>query len=366
MNTPTAKKSIEKLNTYKPNFGKSKLDNLIRLSANEGALGTSINAIKALNSFTHSLNRYPPQVSDDLISAIAKRYSLEKKKIILGNGSDELISIITQAFLEPSDEAIYTEFGFLQFPQAISIAGAKGVVAKDIKFTANVDNIISKINDKTKLIFLANANNPTGTFIPKEEVIRLHKSIPSNILLVYDAAYSEFIRNTNYIDGSSLVDRHENVIMLRTFSKLHGLASLRLGWAYCSEYIMRNLMKVRGPFSVNTAAILAGIAAIEDIEFQEKSVLHNCKWMNWFEKELGALNLEFQKSVTNFLLIKFPNEHLKNAQNAENFLANRGILVRGMNAYGLSNYLRVSIGNEEENMTFMKELKKFLDNPKCL
>ena len=362
MNNPTAKASIEKLETYKPNFGKSKISNLIRLSANEGALGTSLNAIKALNSFTHNLNRYPPQVSDDLIKAIANRYSLDYKKIILGNGSDELISIITQAFLEPTDEAIYTEFGFLQFPQAISVSGAKGVVARDVNFTANVDNILSKINTKTKLIFLANANNPTGTFISKEEVIRLHKSIPSNILLVYDAAYSEFIINNDYIDGSSLVDKHDNVIMLRTFSKLHGLASLRLGWGYCSEYILSNLMKVRGPFSVNTAAMLAGIAAIEDIQFQENSVAHNLKWMAWFEKELKLLKLNFQTSVTNFLLIKFPDEILNSAQNAVKFLAERGILVRGMNAYGLPNYLRVSIGNEEENITFIKQLKSFLDN----
>ena len=361
MNNPTAKLSIEKLETYKPNFGKSKISNLIRLSANEGALGTSLKAIKALNSFTQNINRYPPQVSNDLISAIANRYSLDKKKIILGNGSDELISIITQAFLDTTDEAIYTEFGFLQFPQAISVAGAKGVVAKDVNFTANVDNILSKINKKTKLIFLANANNPTGTFIPKEEVIRLHKSIPSNILLIYDAAYSEFINNNDYIDGSNLVDNHDNVIMLRTFSKLHGLASLRLGWGYCSEYILSNLMKVRGPFSVNSAAMLAGIAAIEDIEFQEKSVAHNLEWMRWFEKELKLLNLDFQPSVTNFLLIKFPSKSRNNAQNAEKFLAEKGILVRGMNAYGLSNYLRVSIGNEEENIIFIKELKSFLN-----
>ncbi len=362
MNNPTAKASIEKLETYKPNFGKSKISNLIRLSANEGALGTSLNAIKALNSFTHNLNRYPPQVSDDLINAIANRYSLDYKKIILGNGSDELISIITQAFLEPTDEAIYTEFGFLQFPQAISVSGAKGVVARDVNFTANVDNILSKINTKTKLIFLANANNPTGTFISKEEVIRLHKSIPSNILLVYDAAYSEFIINNDYIDGSSLVDKHDNVIMLRTFSKLHGLASLRLGWGYCSEYILSNLMKVRGPFSVNTAAMLAGIAALEDIQFQENSVAHNLEWMPWFEKELKLLKLDFQTSVTNFLLIKFPDEIFNNAQSAVKFLAERGILVRGMDAYGLPNYLRVSIGNEEENITFIKQLKSFLDN----
>ena len=357
----STKSSIENLETYKPNFGKSKLNNLIRLSANEGALGTSLNAIKALKSFSTNLHRYPPQVSEDLVSAIAKRYSLKKDRIILGNGSDELISIIAQAFLDTKDEAIYTEYGFLQFPQAIAVAGAKGIIAKDNGLTASVDNILSKVNKKTKVIFLANANNPTGTFIPKDEVIRLHSSIPSNILLVYDAAYSEFINHHEYIDGSSLAEKNENVIMLRTFSKLHGLASLRLGWGYCSQYILDNLMKVRGPFSVNTPAITAGIAAVEDTDFQKKSVAHNLVWMNWLEKQLTLLNLNFQNSVTNFLLIKFPNQVEYSANNAEKFLAKRGILVRGMTAYKLTNYLRVSIGTEKENITLINELKFFLE-----
>ena len=362
MNFPSTRTNIKKLQTYKPNFGQSKISNLIRLSANESALGASLKATEALKLFSNDLNRYPPQVSDELTSVISKRYSLDKKKIILGNGSDELISIIAQTFLNYDDEAIYTEFGFLQFPQAVSIAGANGVVAKDIKFTANVDNILSNINEKTKIIFLANPNNPTGTFIPKEEVIRLHASIPSNILLVYDAAYSEYVVNNDYIDGSELADANENVIMLRTFSKLHGLASLRLGWGYASRKIIDNLMKVRGPFSVNSAAIMAGIAAIEDLEFQNKSVQHNLKWMSWFENELKSINLEFQPSIANFLLIKFPNNNRYNAQNAENFLASKGILVRGMKVYGLSNHLRVSIGRESENFKFIKELKKFLAN----
>ena len=359
---PSAKSSIEKLESYKPNFGNGKVKSLIRLSANEGALGTSPNAIKAINSFSIDLNRYPPQISENLVDAISKRYSVDRNKIILGNGSDELISILAQAFLSSEDEAIYTEYGFLQFPQAISITGAKGVIAKDNKLTVSVDNILSNITKKTKLIFLANANNPTGTFITKDEVIRLHKSIPSNVLLVYDAAYSEFITHDDYIDGSELVDNSENVIMLRTFSKLHGLASLRLGWGYCSNYILNNLMKVRGPFSVNLAAILAGTAAINDIDFQNKSIEHNIKWMNWLEKELKKLNLSFQTSATNFLLIKFSNETQFNAQSAEKFLASRGILVRGMLIYNLPSYLRVSLGREEENRTLIKELKSFLEN----
>ena len=359
---PSAKSSIEKLESYKPNFGNGKVKSLIRLSANEGALGTSSNAIKAINSFSTDLNRYPPQISENLVDAISKRYSVDRNKIILGNGSDELISILAQAFLSSEDEAIYTEYGFLQFPQAISITGAKCVIAKDNKLTVSVDNILSNITKKTKLIFLANANNPTGTFISKDEVIRLHKSIPSNVLLVYDAAYSEFITHDDYIDGSELVDNSENVIMLRTFSKLHGLASLRLGWGYCSNYILNNLMKVRGPFSVNLAAILAGTAAINDIDFQNRSIEHNIKWMDWLEKELKKLNLSFQTSVTNFLLIKFSNETQFNAQSAEKFLASRGILVRGMSVYNLPSYLRISLGTEEENMTLIKELKSFLEN----
>ncbi|MDB9872421.1 histidinol-phosphate transaminase [Alphaproteobacteria bacterium] len=359
---PSVKSSIENLKSYKPNFGKVKNIKVIRLSANEGALGTSAKAIKAINSFSTDLHRYPPQVSEDLVNAIAKRYSLDRDKIILGNGSDELIAIIAQAYLSSEDEAIYTEYGFLQFPQQISIVGAKGVIAKDNKLTVSVDNILSKINKKTKLVFLANANNPTGTFISKDDIIRLHQGMPSNVLLVYDAAYSEFIIDPDYIDGSYLVNQYDNVIMLRTFSKMHGLASLRLGWGYCSNYILNNLMKVRGPFSVNVAAMIAGKAAIEDIDFQKKSVEHNINWMAWIKKELKKIGLTYQSSVTNFLLIKFPCEKQKTAENAEIFLAKRGILVRNMSGYNLPSYLRVSLGTEEENMIFIKELKSFIDN----
>ena len=240
-----------------------------------------------------------------------------------------------------------------------TISGAKVVFSKEKNYTISIDDIIQKVNKKTKIVFLANPNNPTGTFICKKDVVRLHESIPKNILLVYDAAYSEFVVNDDYIDGSELAEKNENVIMLRTFSKLHGLASLRLGWGYASENIIENLMKVRGPFSVNAAAIMAGVAALKDLEFQKKAIRHNLKWMSWFEKELKLLNLDFKRSITNFLLIKFPIENKYNAKNAESFLASKGILVRGMKVYGLSNYLRVSIGTEEENIKFVNELKTF-------
>ena len=306
------------------------------------------------------LNRYPPQQSSSLIQSISNRFNLDKNKIILGNGSDELISIIAQSFLNHGDEAIYTEYGFLQFPQAIAVAGGKGVVAKDNGLTVSVDNILKSITKKTRLIFLANANNPTGTFISKTEVIRLMESLPKNILLVYDAAYAEYIVNEDYTDGISFVEKYENFLTTRTFSKLHGLAGLRLGWAYGSRDIINILSSVRGPFSVNSMAIQAGILAIKDVKFQKKCVNYNLKNMKWMEIELDKLKLSYQNSVTNFILIKFPNSKKFSAKEAEIYFAKKGVLVRGMSAYNLSNYLRVSLGTKKENKIVIEILKTFL------
>ncbi len=353
------RKSILELISYKPNFGKSNLKNTIRMSANENPLGCSPKVLESIKFI--NFNRYPPQVSENLITTISKNFDLDKNKIILGNGSDELISIIAQSFLNYDDEAIYTEYGFLQFPQAIAVAGGKAIVAKDKNLTVSVDNILKMITPKTRIVFLANPNNPTGTFIPKSEVIRLIESLPKTILLVYDAAYAEYICDQAYIDGINLVKKYENVIMLRTFSKLHGLAGLRLGWGYSSESIIKILMSVRGPFSVNSIAIEAGIVAIEDKDFQKKSFNYNKKYMKWFEKELNKLNVLYQKSVTNFLLIKFPIVKNKDSEAAENFFSEQGILIRNMTPYNLKEYIRVSLGTVEQNKRFMNSLKKFIE-----
>ncbi len=352
------KKSIAKLKSYKPNFGKSDSKKVIRLSANENPLGCSRKISKSINKSI--FNRYPPQLSDELIASIAKKYNLDENKIILSNGSDELISIIAQSYLNVGDEAIYTQYGFLQFPQAIAVAGGKSVVAKDIKLTVSIDNILKKITKKTRLIFLANPNNPTGTFVEKKEVINLIVNLPSNILLVYDAAYAEYIDNSNYLDGVELVEKNENVIMIRTFSKLHGLAGLRLGWGYCSKKILKILMTVKPPFSVNTIAINSGIIAIRDSRFQKKSFEYNKKNMIWMENQLDKLNICYQKSVANFVLIRFPNSEKHNAKQAENFFLKKGVLVRAMDAYSLNEYIRISLGTIGENKIFVKYLKEFL------
>ena len=356
------RKSISNLKPYKPNFGKTKINNLIRLSANENPLGCSPDI--AFNFKNTEFNRYPPQHSEELTKSISKRFDIDNRKIILGNGSDELISIIAQSFLNDGDEAIHTEYGFLQFPQCISVAGGKPVVAKDNSLVVSVDNILKSITAKTRIIFLANANNPTGTFISKNEVTRLISSIPKDILLVYDAAYAEYISDKNYIDGIPLVEKHENFIMLRTFSKMHGLAGLRLGWAYASENILNILRAVRGPFSVNTIAIKAGVIAIEDKSFQKKCLDYNFESMNWIENQLDKLGLIYQKSVTNFLLVKFPNLERYNSKKAEEYLSENGVLVRSMEAYNLNEFLRISLGIKKENEILIELLDKFLHDSK--
>ena len=352
------KESILNLNTYKPNFGSSNLKKIIRLSANENALGYSPRIDKELKIKT--FNRYPPQHSEELIKTISKIKNLDQNKLILGNGSDDLISVIAQTFLKPGDEAIHTEYGFLQFPQSITIAGGIKKIAKDLNFHVSVDNILKLITDKTRLIFLANANNPTGTFISKSEVYRLINNIPENILLVYDAAYAEYIRNDDYIDGSELVEKYDNVIMLRTFSKSHGLAGLRLGWGYSNSKIINYLMAVRGPFSVNSIAIEAGIIAMKDVDFQNYCFNFNLKSMKFIEIELEKLGIKFIKSSTNFILMKLPEEEKFSAKNAVLFFKNNGVLVREMKVYNLPDYIRVSLGTEEENNYFLKLLKKFI------
>ena len=358
MNSLLPRKSLLELVPYKPNFGKSNVKSYIRLSANENPYGFSPKILKKINN-TY-FNRYPLQHNEELVNVIANRHNLDKNKIILGNGSDELISILSQSYLNHGDEAICTEYGFLQFPQSILISGGVPVVAKDKNLTVSVENIIKNVTKKTRLIFIANPNNPTGTFIEKKEIMNLIENLPKNILLVYDAAYAEYIDDESYIDGSDLVEKYDNVIMLRTFSKMHGLAALRLGWGYCSEKILNTLMSVRPPFSVNSVAVNCGIEAMQDLDFQKKCFKYNKNNMNWIEKELENLKLSFQKSSTNFILIKFPLVEKYNAKNAEEYLSKNGILVRSMEIYNLYNYIRLSLGTFDENKFFINVLKKFL------
>jgi len=360
LNAILPKKTLRKLKTYRPAVTENKDIDVIRLSVNEGALGPSPLATQAIEEWStkkHFFHRYPDQIDQNLIEAISNRYNLQKQNIVLGNGSDDLIQLICNAFLDSDDEAIHTEFGFLVFPQSIKIAGGKAVCAEDKNYTVSIHEILEKITHKTKLIFLANPNNPTGTMVNSNEINALIKSLRSDIILVIDAAYAEYVENDLYIDGTSLVEKYNNVIMLRTFSKLHGLASLRLGWAYCPLLISNLLKSIRPAFSVNALASFAGTASIQDIEFQKKSFLHNKKLRNWTFQQLSQVEIDFIPSVANFFLINLKSE--KRAEGLLKYLEDRKIYVRGMQPYNLNSFLRVSIGTEFEMKKFLKNTIDF-------
>jgi len=227
------------------------------------------------------LEYYPDGAAHDLREALAARHGLNPERIVCGNGSDELLELLAHAYLGPGDEAIYTEHGFLVYPIAIKANGATPVVAPEKNLTADVDAILERVSGRTKMVFLANPNNPTGTYLPFDEVKRLHAGLPESCLLVLDAAYAEYVRRNDYEAGIELVSASNNVVMTRTFSKAYGLAGLRLGWLYGPENVVDVLNRVRGPFNVNAAALAAGVAAVEDVEHLERAVRHNEKWLPW-------------------------------------------------------------------------------------
>ena len=262
--------------------------------------------------------------------------------------------------MKDGDEAIHTTHGFLMYPIAILGAGAKPVVAAEKNYTADVDAILAKVTPKTKIVFIANPNNPTGTYLPFDEIKRLHAGLPPHVLLVLDAAYAEYVRRNDYEAGIELVATSENVLMLRTFSKIYGLAALRLGWFYASESIVDALNRIRGPFNVSAPASAAGIAAIGDNGHLETSVAFNTQWLEWVTKELTALGLTVTPSVANFLLIHFPETPGKTAAEADAFLTKRGLVMRRVAAYHLPHALRMSVGSEEANRLVIDALKEFL------
>ena len=293
-------------------------------------------------------------------AAIAALYGLDANRIVCGCGSDELINLIAHAYIGPGDEAVYTEHGFLMYKIATLSSGGKPAPVPETAYRADVDAILKRVGAKTKIVFLANPNNPTGTYLPHEEVRRLHKGLPSHTLLVLDAAYSEYVRRNDYEAGLELVATTENTVMLRTFSKIYGLAALRLGWAYCPAAVADVLNRVRGPFNVTAPAIAAGVAALADRAHVETAVAHNDRWLPWVSAELGKLGLEVTPSVGNFVLIHFPAQKGRDAASADEFLKARGIILRRVAAYGLPSCLRMTIGTESDNHAVVGALSQFM------
>ena len=358
---PKPKNGILDIDIYVP--GKSGVPEgvkLHKLSANESPIGTSDAAIEAANEATANLHDYPDGMSSALKEAIAEVHGLNPANLICGAGSDEILTLLAQSYLGQDDEAIYTEHGFLMYRIAILAAGATPVVAKETDCQANVDAILGSVTEKTKLVFLANPNNPTGTYLPIEEVRRLHAGLPEHVILVLDAAYAEYVRKNDYESGIELVSSNKNVIMTRTFSKVFGLAALRVGWAYAPTHMIEVLERVRSPFNVNTPANAAAATAIRDVGFLEKALAHNDTWIVKVTKELEALGLKVTPSVANFLLVHFPEDNGKTAAEADEFLVARGFVLRRVTGYGFPNSLRMSIGTQEANLGTIAALREFL------
>lgn len=333
---------------------------LHKLSSNETPLGPSPKAVEAFRSLAGKLEFYPDGSSSKLRTAIAGRYGLDPARILCGTGSDELLQLITKAYLGDGDEGVFTEHGFLVYRIAILAAGGKPVVVKEKNYTADADAILAAVTPRTKIVFLANPNNPTGTYLPFDEVKRLHAGLPSNVLLVLDAAYAEYVRRNDYASGLELVAESENVVMTRTFSKIYGLANLRIGWLYASAHIVDALDRIRGPFNVNGAAIEAGAAAVADEAHVAAAIEHNDRWLAWTTAELEKLGLTVTPSVGNFILIHFPKTPGKTAKEADAFLTQRGLILRSVASYGLPDALRMTIGSEEANRLVVAALADFL------
>ncbi len=335
---------------------------IARLAANENPLGPSPRAIEAFRESARQLHRYPDGGAVELRDAIGRHGRLDPAGIVCGAGSDELIALLVRAYAGPGDEVLHSRHGFLMYAIAAKAAGASPVAAAERDLTADVDALLARVSHRTRLVFLANPNNPTGTYLSAAEVARLRAGLPAHVLLVLDAAYAEYVARNDYEAGHRLVEAHDNVVMLRTFSKIFGLAALRLGWAYCPPGVAGVLNRIRGPFNVSAPAQAAGIAALEDTEHAARSRAHNDRWLAWFQGRVSALGLGAPASVGNFLLVRFPGA--RDAGAALRFLNSRGIIPRAMDAYGLPDSLRFTIGLEDDMRAVAAALEDFAANAK--
>ena len=362
---PEPRAEVMAIAAYVPGkSGVAGLAKVHKLSSNESPLGPSPHAIEAFRANAGQLAFYPDGSSSRLREAIGRRYGLDAEQIVCGNGSDDLIGLIAHVYLAPGDEGLYSQYGFLEYPIAIRAAGGVPVTAKERQETADVDALLAKVTARTRVVFLANPNNPTGTYLPYSEVKRLHAGLRGDVLLVLDAAYAEYVTRNDYAAGVELVSANENVVMLRTFSKIYGLANLRIGWAYAPARIVDALHRVRAPFNVNGAAIAAGVAAIEDVSHVATAAAHNARWLPWLSEEIVKLGIGVTPSVGNFLLLHFPATAGRTAKDADRFLNARGFVLRAVAAYGLPDRLRMSVGTEEANRGVVAALAEFMSGGK--
>ena len=350
------------IEAYKP--GKSsikKLRNVIKLSANESALGISTRVKKIISNKNLNFSRYPDGKSKALRIQISKKFKCSMDRIICGAGSDEIIQMLCQLFLKPKDEAIVPQFSFLMYRIYAKIVGANVIFAKEKKFKVSFKEIIKKVSKKTKIVFLANPNNPTGTYLTKGELLELRKRLRKDILLVVDDAYAEYMKNKDYKSGLNLFRNKQNVFILRTFSKIYGLSSLRIGWGYGSKKIIDALNIIKPPFNVNEVAQKAAVESLKDNKFISRSVKHNLIYATKLKNFLNKYDINSNKVSANFLLLDFKRCKLK-ANYFYEKLKKKGIILRSTeDGYKIKNMLRLTVGSKNDNIKFMKAVESIFN-----
>lgn len=358
---PEPRPGVLAIDTYVPGkSGRPGAGKVYKLSSNETPLGPSPAALAALHAATAKLETYPDGRATELRTAIAKRFGLDPERIVCGAGSDELLSLLAYAYCGPGGEGIYSEHGFLVYRIAILASGGTAVVAPERDLTTDVDAILARVTERTRIVYVTNPSNPTGTYLPFDEIRRLHAGLPRNVLLVIDGAYAEYVRANDYTAGLELALEAENVVMTRTFSKIYGLASVRIGWMLAPAHVVDAVNRIRGPFNVSGPAIAAGTAAIADEAHMAAAAAHNAEWLPKLTDGARALGLTVTPSVANFVLIHFPDEPGRSAEDADAFLTERGLITRRVAAYGLPNALRVTVASAEANTAFLAALGDFV------
>lgn len=361
MTAPTPRPGILDVAPYVP--GKSKISGaakIIKLSSNEGALGPSPRAIEAYVEAAGELHRYPDGAATELREVIGQRHGLNPNRIVCGAGSDELLSLLGRGYAGPGDEVLTHAHAFIMYELVAHGIGATFVKADEVSLTANIDNLLARVTPRTRIVFLANPNNPTGSYVPENELQRLRAGLPDDVLLVIDSAYAEYATVNDYSSGAEMVDAGENTVMTRTFSKAYGLGGVRLGWAYCPPAIADVLNRLRGPFNVAQPAQVAGIAALRDTEFLARSRDHNSTWLPWLSERIEATGLTVFPSIANFVLVGFPEGGKHNAAAALDFMQGRGLIPRDTSSVGLPDCLRITIGREDEMRAVADALTDFM------
>lgn len=342
--------------------GESKIDGkaeAVKLSSNEGALGPSPKAVEAFTAASESLARYPDGGSTALREAIGARYGLDPSRIVCGAGSDEILGLMARGYAGEGDEVLYSEHGFLIYPIAARSVGATPVKVPERDITADVDAIVARAGNATRLVYLANPNNPTGSYLSLDELRRLRKGLPDGVILVLDSAYAEFVTEDDYDAGITLVNECDNVLMTRTFSKIYGLGGLRIGWCYGPAHVVDVLNRLRMPFNVSTAGQAAAIAALEDRDHEETAKRHNAVERARMTERLRAAGITVPPCAGNFVLARFPGGEVQ-AGAADKFLRDAGIIVRRMGGYGLPDSLRITVGLTEECNAACAALEEFM------